>query len=158
MAQNTKAGGNGCATGILRGFGVLLLISGLGNVFSGDMVAGMVVAFIGAVMLMGGKSKQGRKGTDTAARHVQQVKQQVAQQVKKNVEQATRPMAHAGAGSAGQPRKTCPNPEPHRHFDLQQTPPTSQVEKMVKNRKTLYEAGLLTREEYDAEVRKLRGR
>ena len=74
--------------------------------------------------------------------------------------------------------KVCPNPEPHRHseaprpaapkacaqpaqskqYDTFVQPakewPTD-TERRLENRKALYEAGLLTREEYEEELRKL---
>ena len=63
----------------------------------------------------------------------------------------------------------CPNPEPHRHYeaaprkkrydtfvDRDKKWPTAE-ERRLKNMRNLYDAGLLTREEYDDAVRKIRG-
>lgn len=69
--------------------------------------------------------------------------------------------------------KACPNPEPHRHAETRyQAPKAAQreydtfvqpvkswptaAERRRENMKHLYEAGLLTREEYQAELQKLR--
>ncbi len=74
-----------------------------------------------------------------------------------------------------QVKKTCPNPEPHRHFE--QAKPRPNEEKRVhaaprpltrpeqderarqrrrENLRALYDAGLLTREEYNDELERLR--
>ena len=69
--------------------------------------------------------------------------------------------------------KACPNPEPHRHAETRyQAPKAAQreydtfvqpvkswptaAERRRENMKHLYEAGLLTREEYQAELQKLK--
>ncbi len=62
------------------------------------------------------------------------------------------------------PAKPCPNPEKHRHFEAPKpvqkqyarTVAPSDNQRRLANAKRLYEAGLLTREEYDAEARRYR--
>lgn len=59
--------------------------------------------------------------------------------------------------------KPCPNPEKHRHYEAPKQYDTfaqpaqqakSDTARRLENVKRLYEAGLLTREEYDQEVRR----
>lgn len=162
MAQNNNLPG-GCVTGIVRAFGGLLLISGFGNAMSGDVVPGVVVGIIGAAMLFGGLGgkKHNRRQPAMSAANRSQMSQEARQHAQKAAEAAERARElRAQKQQSAQPRQTakdCPNPEPHRHYDLPRQP-VSNAERMIENRKALYEAGLLTREEYDAEVRKLRGR
>ena len=71
-------------------------------------------------------------------------------------------------------QKSCPNLEPHRHYEAAKTYaqpsqakqydtfaqpvkrwPTD-AERRLENMKNLYDAGLLTREEYDGEVRRIK--
>lgn len=132
MAQNTNTTSIGCASGIVRGLGILLLLAGLGNAFSGEGAPSFVVAIIGLVLLLAGSGKKQRRKENHEALQQQ----------------------------AAPPKKTdqpCPNPEPHRHYELPRQPLYNGA-RLIENRKTLYQAGLLTREEYDAEVRKLRSR
>lgn len=162
MAQNTNRP-NGCTTGIVRGIGAILLISGFGNAVSGEVGPGIGSIIVGGAMLLtgvGGK-KQKRRRPAMSVPDRGQMSQEAREHAQKAAAAAERARQLRSQKQSTQPRQTaavCPNPEPHRHFELQQTPPASQVEQMVRNRKTLYEAGLLTRAEYDAEVRKLRGR
>lgn len=170
MAQNTNGTSIGCATGIIRGIGILLLIAGLGNAFSGEGAPSFVVAIIGLVMLFAGSGKkQRRKETHEALRQARQLYREPILQAKREVKEAVRMAENRTQQRAQQwqprqqaaaPKKTaqpCPNPEPHRHYELPRQPQSNGA-RLIENRKTLYEAGLLTREEYDAEVRKLRGR
>lgn len=60
-------------------------------------------------------------------------------------------------------RKPCPNQEPHRHYSSGVSQPLTQIQqdeaarkKRLENMRVLYDAGLLTREEYDYEVRRLK--
>ena len=72
--------------------------------------------------------------------------------------------------------KSCPNPEPHRHAETRYQAPKAQkaprreydtfvqpvkkwptaAERRRENMRNLYDAGLLTREEYEEELRKLK--
>lgn len=59
-------------------------------------------------------------------------------------------------------RKPCPNPEPHGHYSAV-TQPLTQFEqdavarkKRLESMRILYNAGILTREEYDYEVRRIK--
>jgi len=54
------------------------------------------------------------------------------------------------------PQKPCPNPEQHRHYEAapRQSVTASDNQRRRENARRLYDAGLLTREEYDAEVRR----
>lgn len=58
--------------------------------------------------------------------------------------------------------KPCPNPEPHGHYSGVSQPLTqfeqdaAARKKRLENMKILYNAGILTREEYDYEVRRLK--
>lgn len=70
--------------------------------------------------------------------------------------------------SAPPPAKPCPNPEQHRHFEAPKpvqkqyksyartAAAPSDNQRRLENAKRLYDAGLLTREEYDAEARRYR--
>ena len=60
MAQSNNRP-NGCASGVIRAFGAVLLLGGLGNAFSGDGMGGIIVAIIGAAMLFGGLGKKNAK-------------------------------------------------------------------------------------------------
>ena len=165
MAQNTNGTSIGCATGIIRGLGILLLIAGLGNAFSGEGAPSFVVAIIGLVMLLAGSGKKQRRKENHEA--LQQARQ--LYRAKREVKEAVRMVENRAQERAQQrqpqqqaaaPKKTdqpCPNPEPHRHYELPRQP-LYNAARLIENRKTLYQAGLLTREEYDAEVRKLRSR
>ncbi|MCI8844147.1 MAG: hypothetical protein HFF08_08565 [Oscillospiraceae bacterium] len=59
--------------------------------------------------------------------------------------------------------RPCPNPEPHRHFTAVQQPlrQSEQDEmarrKRLENMRVLYEAGILTKEEFDYEVKRIKG-
>ena len=59
--------------------------------------------------------------------------------------------------------RPCPNPEPHRHFTAVQQPlrQSEQDEmarrKRLENMRILYEAGILTKEEFDYEVKRIKG-
>lgn len=174
MAQNTNGTSIGCATGIVRVLGILLLLAGLGNAFSGEGVPSFVVAIIGLVMLFAGSGKkQRRQETREALRQARQLyrepilqaKQEVSKQVKEAVrmaenrtqQRAQQWQPQQQAANPQQKAPSCPNPEPHRHYEAPRQPQSNGA-RLIENRRTLYEAGLLTREEYDAEVRKLRGR
>lgn len=50
----------------------------------------------------------------------------------------------------------CPNPEPHRHYDSVPAQDVAERRKRLDNIRVLYEAGILTREEYDYEVRRIK--
>lgn len=69
-----------------------------------------------------------------------------------------RPQAVPGGNA-----KDCPNPEPHRHFTAVQQPlrQSEQDEmarrKRLENMRVLYEAGILTKEEFDYEVKRIKG-
>lgn len=59
--------------------------------------------------------------------------------------------------------KPCPNPEPHRHYSGGVSRPLTHIQqdeaaqkKRLENMRVLYNAGILTREEYDYEVRRLK--
>lgn len=157
MAQNTNLPG-GCATGIVRAFGVMLLFSGIGNAMSGDVVPGVIVSIIGAVMLFGGMGRKKQKRRAASQTVQRSVSPEAMRKAREAVERRnTRPLVNTAAGSAQKTRQTCSNPEPHRHYEMPRQP-VDNAARMIENRKALYEAGLLTREEYDAEVRKLRGR
>ncbi len=80
--------------------------------------------------------------------------------------------------TAKRAERPCPNPEPHRHFEQAKPTPPNPGKKPVyaapktltraeqdergrqrrrENMRTLYEAGLLTREEYNYELERLKG-
>ena len=57
--------------------------------------------------------------------------------------------------------RPCPNPEPHRHFTAVQPPRRDEQEELARKKRlesmrVLYEAGILTREEFDYEARRIR--
>lgn len=170
MAQNTNTTSIGCASGIVRGLGILLLLAGLGNAFSGEGAPSFVVAIIGLMLLLAGSGKkQRRKENHEALQQARQLYREPILQAKREVKEAVRMAENSAQERAQQrqpqqqaappkkPDQPCPNPEPHRHYELPRQPLYNGA-RLIENRKTLYQAGLLTREEYDAEVRKLRSR
>ena len=83
--------------------------------------------------------------------------------------QRSAPKPAAKPAPKKKPEEACPNPEPHRHYEAAPRKkeydtfvaqdkrwPTPE-ERRLQNMKNLYDAGLLTREEYDDEVRKIKG-
>lgn len=162
MAQSNNNQPNGCANGVLRAFGVALLLGGLSNVFSGAGTGGIIVCVIGVAMLMGSFGKKNTKfrtpvmSVPDRSRMSAEARQH-AEKAAEAAERARQLRARQQAAKSRETAKACPNPEPHRHYELPRQP-VSNAARMIENRKALYEAGLLTREEYDAEVRKLRGR
>lgn len=58
--------------------------------------------------------------------------------------------------------RPCPNPEPHRHFTAVRQPRRSEQEEMARKKRldsmrVLFEAGILTKEEFDYEVKRIKG-
>ena len=146
----------GCAAGAFTGICIVLILIGVMITAIGAGGVGLVWTIVAVIILVNGQ-KQFRK--------------------------AQRQTSGAAPRPAGSPRPgpeaACPNPEPHRHFETpapaaprRRDPPAQQrsyhtfvqpagrwptaAEKRLENMKHLYQAGLLTREEYDAEVRRIR--
>ena len=105
MAQNTNTTSIGCASGIVRGLGILLLLAGLGNAFSGEGVPSFVVAIIGLVLLLAGSGKkQRRKENHEALQQARQLYREPILQAKREVKEAVR-MAENSAQERAQQRQ-----------------------------------------------------
>lgn len=150
-AQQQNAG---CSAALLVVVGFTILIVGIGVTANGVGIGGFMtligVFLIGRGIALIRTPQKSSARPQTAARPAPQ-----------------RPAAKPAPKK--KPEAECPNPEPHRHYEA---PPRKQEydtfvvrdkkwptaqERRLENMKNLYDAGLLTREEYDDEVRKIKG-
>ena len=154
LEQNRKKADQnpGCATGVCVAIGVIFLLMGVVFLFA-EMGGGSVIWLLLGVFLIRTGIRSGKAaGKQAPARP------------------APRP---AAAPRADRPKpkaaEACPNPEPHRHYESAPrkreydtfVQPAKQwptaAERRRENMKNLYDAGLLTREEYDSELRRIQG-
>lgn len=144
-AQNSA--NTGCASVALTFGGFLLLLMGVGLLIVQGFTAAMICIVAAIWMLSSAAGMRKAAGKKAAARV-----------------SCPNPEPHRHYEKAA----SCPNPEPHSHnrpaqpkkqYDTfvrtSRTAPTAR-ERRLENMRNLYDAGLLTREEYDDEVRKLR--
>ena len=155
----------GCAAALLAAVGVVVLLVGGLSIIGGAGTGGAVVTIIGIFLLgrgiamaaAAGKQTQKPVNREAYREPIRQMKQDISRQVRETVRE-----------QVSQAEK-CPNPEPHRHYEAAPKKkkydtfvardkkwPTPE-ERRLENMKNLYDAGLLTREEYLDEVRKIRG-
>lgn len=144
---------NGCAPVALLFGGFLLLLLGLGFLIVEGFPAAMVCIVVSIWMFSAAASMRKAARKTAAARPSPAAK--VA---------CPNPEPHRHYEQAA----PCPNPEPHSHnrpahakrqydtFVQPNRPAPTARERRLENMRNLYDAGLLTREEYDDEVRKLR--
>ncbi len=142
---------------ILLIVGVILMATGFG------VVIGILLLILGISGLSAAKKQAEKDGTRPAAKPVRRPaaepapkaeKEPAAEQRGPEIRDEPKPRRRFESKTA------CDNRETHSHYDTKYTPsgrvwPTDQ-EKRLLNMRRLYEAGLLTREEYDNEVRKLK--
>lgn len=156
---------SGCAAAMLMVIGVILTLIGLMSIAGGEGTGGAVLSVIGVFLLSRGitmakaAGKQAKKAVNREAYRepIRQMKQDISRQVKETVREQVRQA------------EKCPNPEPHRHYEAapqkkaydtfvaQDKRWPTPAERRLENMKNLYDAGLLTREEYNDEVRKVKG-
>ena len=162
-AQSAQA--DGCLAAVLTVIGIVLVAVGFMALIGGGGTPGAWFTLIGVFVLIRGLTmvKAARKGAKKAVNReayrepIRQMKQDISRQVRETVREQVRQA------------EKCPNPEPHRHYEAapkKQTYDTfvardkrwpTPAERRLENMKNLYDAGLLTREEYNDEVRKIRG-
>lgn len=152
-----------------KGHWIFLLVIGILATMGGAGFIG-VIWIIAAAVGLNSANKQEKKRRQMA--DVMQTPQQqaAAENRRRREEAAVSAQRRKEAGKKTAAQVECTNPEPHRHFDVPvrtgkkesydtfiQTKrwPTPQ-ERRMENMKHLYDAGLLTREEYNHELRRIR--
>ena len=157
-SQKAAQQNSGCVAAMLVMFGFSLMIAGITATAAGGGMLGGIMTLIGVFLI-------GRGISMARAAQKQPARPQTAERPAQRP--APKPAARPAAKKA--PEVECPNPEPHRHYEaaprtkeydtfvVQDKRGPTPAERRLVNMKNLYDAGLLTREEYQDEVRKVKG-
>ena len=151
--DRSRKQGSSAGAGLLAVLGGLMFLAGFAVLFTGGILAGAVWMFLGGLLIRAA-ARAGKKKPAQPARPRPAPPKQAP---------CTNPEPHRHFEADRE--EPCPNPEPHRHFETAPRKrqydtfvqprqwPTAR-ERRQENLRRLYEAGLLTREEYRDELRR----